>query len=485
MRAPSASLLCVAVALAGAACAATGAGNAATGVRPQGAASATRAQAAPAKAARGERRCDYHVAVESTEPLELTVDARCEGGGVTGFVPTEPSLRAFVRGGPKEGPFPARRSAPDVAELHYAFDLEGLAVVARDHDIAERYGHSLVAPASSFLLAPDPPEDGTPLRVHFDSPNVESGLKRAADGAYLVDSHELKVATYTTFGARETRDIAVGDAALRLAVLDGKLDLATDVLERWVADAARGVASFFQRPPEPRTLVVLVPVPNRHGIPFGKMLPESGPGLIVFVGEHTAADELHADWVLVHELFHAGTPSYLGEGKWYDEGLATYFEPLIRTRLGWRTEADLWAEFMRDMPRGLDAMTRRGLANPVGYPDIYWGGGLFCLLADLEMRRTTSGVKGLEDGVRAVLAAGGFSSEVWTLAHATEVTDAALGARLLARLQTEHLEHGAPVDLDAVFQELGVSIGRNGGIALDSHAPAATLRHALVYGTPK
>jgi hypothetical protein len=482
MRALPGSLACVAVLVAGASCGPTGTGNGAA--HPPGAASARPARAAQAKAAQRERRCEFHVRVTSPEPLELRVDASCEGG-VTGFVPTEPSLRVFVRGAPEKGPIPARKTGPDTAELSYAFDLEGLARVAGDQDIAERYGRSLVAPASSFLLVPDPPEDGTPLRVVFDSPNIESGLARAADGAYLVDSHELKVATYTTFGARETRDIAVGDAALRLAVLDGKLDLGVDVLERWVADAARGVASFYQRPPEPRTLVVLVPVPDKHGVPFGKMLPESGPGLIVFIGEHTAAAELHADWVLVHELFHAGTPSYLGEGKWYDEGLATYFEPLIRTRLGWRTEADLWAEFLRDMPRGLDAMTRRGLANPIGYSDIYWGGGLLCLLADLEMRRTTAGAKGLEDGVRAVLAAGGYSSEVWTLARATEVTDAALGTPLLARLQSEHLEHGSPVDLDAVFRELGVSIGKNGGIALDSHPPVAALRHALVYGVAK
>jgi hypothetical protein len=480
MRALRGSLACVLLLGASAACGPGGTSNGAA--HPRSAASAAAPQAAPAKAAR-ERRCEYHVAVTSPAPLELRVDVRCDGGNVTGFVPTEPSLRAFVRGAPGNGPIPAQKTAPDTAELHYSFDLEGLAQVARDHDIAERYGHSLVAPASSFLLAPEPPEDGTPLRVHFDSPDVESGLKRAADGAYLLDSHELKVATYTTFGARETRDITLGDATVRLAVLDGKLDLATGVLERWVLEAARGVAAFYRRPPEPRTLVVLVPVPDRHGVPFGKMLPESGPGVIVFVGEHTAADELHADWVLVHELFHAGTPSYLGEGKWYDEGLATYFEPLIRTRLGWRTEADLWAEFLRDMPRGLDALTRRGLANPVGYSDIYWGGGLLCLLADLELRRTTSGAKGLEDGVRAVLAAGGYSSEVWTLARATEVTDAALGTPLLARLQSEHLERGTPVDLDAVFRELGVSIGKNGGIALDPHPPAAALRHALVYGS--
>jgi len=422
-------------------------------------------------------------------PLRLRVEARCEGAGTTGFSVTEPSAVPFVHadgGATPAALLAARISGKDVAELSYSVDLDALAREADESDVARRFGASLLAPASSFLLTPDPPADGVPLRVRFDMPGVETGLRKSSDGdGYVLESHELKVATYATFGAREARDIAVDGATVRLVVLDGRLDLSLDVLERWVGDAARGVARFFGRPPESRTLVVLGPLPDRHGIPFGKMLPESGPGLIVLVGEHTAPAELHADWVLVHELFHAGTPSFVGEGKWYDEGLATYFEPLIRVRLGWRSEADLWAEFLRDMPRGLDAMTRRGLARPVGYSDVYWGGGMLCLLADLAARRSSAGARGLEDGVRAVLASGGVASEVWTLAHATEVTDAALGEPILAKLQALHLTGGGPVDLDAVFSELGVTVGQNGGIALEARGRKAALRHALVYGGAK
>jgi len=442
--------------------------------------------AARAKSARPDAGCTYRVAIVHSTPLELRVDARCEGAGTTGFSVAEPAALRFTRGDVGASPralIAAKITNDGAAELSYTVDLAGLAREADEIDVARAFGGSVLAPASSFLLTPEPAVDGVPLRVRFDSPGIETGLRKSPDGdGYLLESHELKVATYTTFGGREARDLAVGEAKVRLVVLDGALDLPTDVLARWVGDAAGGVARFFGRPPEPRTLVVLAPVSGRHGIPFGKMLPESGPGLVVLVGEHTAPEELHADWVLVHELFHAGTPSYLGEGKWYDEGLATYFEPLIRVRLGWRSEADLWAEFLRDMPRGLDAMTRRGLAHPIGYSDVYWGGGLFCLLADLEARRSSAGAVGLEDGVRAVLAAGGVASEVWTLAHATEVTDDALGAPLLADLQQKHLERGSPVDLDGVFRELGVSIGRNGGVALDARGPVAAARHALVYG---
>jgi hypothetical protein len=55
-------------------------------------------------------------------------------------------------------------------------------------------------------------------------------------------------------------------------LLDGPLDLGFDEVARWVSEAARGVADFFGRPPARRTLVVLAPPPDAHGIPFGKML---------------------------------------------------------------------------------------------------------------------------------------------------------------------------------------------------------------------
>jgi hypothetical protein len=417
-------------------------------------------------------------------PFVVRVTARCDGDRVTGFAATEPQIVPFLKSEGTALPstvHAATHVRPGVSELTYTVDLDALARSSDELDVARRFGRSLLAPASSFLLRPDPEQDDVPISVRFESDGIETGLRRAGD-AYVILSHEVRVATYTAFGAAAVRDLSVSGATVRLAVLDGALDLSTAALASWVTDAARGVADFFLRPPAARTLVVLAPVAGRHGIPFGKMLPASGPGVVVLVGEHTAPRELKDDWVLVHELFHAGTPSFVGEGKWYDEGLATYFEPLIRARLGWRSEADVWREFVRDMPRGLDAMTRRGLEHPERYPDVYWGGGLFCLLADVETRRASAGARGLEDGLRAVLEAGGAASEVWSLAHTTEVTDRALGVPVLAPLEAAHANQGSPVDLDGLFRQLGVSLGPRDKIVFDNHAPFAAIRHALVYG---
>jgi hypothetical protein len=420
----------------------------------------------------------------------VRVTARCDGGGVTGFAVTERELAPFVStsdgpsGPPRTGSpasIPAVVTAPGVVELAYTVDLDALASHADVVDTARRFGSSLLAPASSFLLRPEPEADEVPIVVHFESAGVESALRRSGD-AFVIESQELRVATYTTFGARATRDLSLGDATVRLVVLDGALELSLESLATWVTDAARGVADFYGRPPSARTVVVLAPLPGLHGVAFGKMLPANAPGVIVLLGEHTSQKELHADWVLVHELFHVGTPSFLGEGKWYDEGLATYFEPLIRARLGWRAEADVWQEFVREMPRGLDAMTHRGLEHPDRYSDMYWGGAIFCLLADGRMRRDSGGGRGLEDGLRAVFEAGGVASEVWTLERTTEVTDRALGAPVLAELQAKFRDQGAPLDLAAVFRRFGVSLGPKGDVRFDKNAVQAALRRSLVYG---
>jgi predicted metalloprotease with PDZ domain len=134
------------------------------------------------------------------------------------------------------------------------------------------------------------------------------------------------------------------------------------------------------------------------------------------------------------------------------------------------------------MPRGLEALTLRGLEHPDRYPDMYWGGALFCLLADARVRRESGGARGLEDGVRAVFEAGGVSSEVWTLARATEVADRALGAPVLAELQAKYRDQGAPLDLNAFFRELGVTSGQKRDVRVDRDATHAALRKALVYG---
>jgi hypothetical protein len=438
-------------------------------------------------AERTRARCAYEVRVPADSPWIVDVSARCDGDAITGFRAPSAELGAFVRlrdgaGTLTNGAFVAEKPRRARAELAYSVDLDAMARSFEAIDVARRFGGSLLAPASSFLLAPDPDPDGAPVELEFSSgAPFATGLRRGASG-YAIETHELRVATYTAFGVRERRSFSAGGTRLHVARLDGALDTHFDAVAAWIEKAASAVIDFYGRSLDSEITVFVAPLPEERGIPFGKLLPESGPGIVVLLGEHTTEPELYRDWVLVHELFHVGSPSFQDEGKWFDEGLATYYEPIIRARAGFLPEHAVWKEFLTAMPRGLPAMTERGLESAQSYGDTYWGGALFCLLADVEVRRLSAGKLGLEAGVRAVLANGGIASEVWTLARSLSVADGALGAPALAKLAERHARRGSPVDLPGLFRDLGVSLAPDGSVRFDDTAPLAFVRRSLISG---
>lgn len=436
--------------------------------------------------------CDYDATLVSASPAVMDVVVRCEADGLRGFSVTERPARAHVSevrtldGKPlaaSDATFELHGARPSI---RYRIDLEGVARDAEDFDVALRVNRSLVATASTFLLSPDPAVPGAPLRVRVHVPpgtRFATGLRNIDEGLWEIEAHELRVGTYAVFGdfSLDSIDLVGRNstlASVSVVTLGGPLALPHATVHDWVLDSAREVGKFWNGFPVPRTLLVLVPVRDRSGVVFGKVLPESAPGVIVVLGEHTTRRELYDDWVLIHELFHLGFPSFEGEGKWLDEGLATYYEPIIRARAGWKSERDVWTEFARDMPQGLAAIEHQGLEHTHDR-GVYWGGAIACLLADMKARKISGGKRGLETGLRALLAAGGHASEVWDLDRAIDVIDRELGAPVLEDIARRYSATGRPIEFERLLRELGVR-QKAGGIVLDDHAPSATLRRAIV-----
>jgi predicted metalloprotease with PDZ domain len=212
---------------------------------------------------------------------------------------------------------------------------------------------------------------------------------------------------------------------------------------------------------------------------FGRVLSLSGGSCALYVGDELPATRLHEDWVLVHELFHFGVPSFVEGGHWLEEGLATYYEPILRARAGWMTERDLWAHFADQM--------RRGVPKPGEPPSIeergdidstYWGGALFALLADVALRDQGSS---LDDVLRAVRARGGDATHTWRMADVLRVGDEASKTRVLENLYGSFALRGEWPDLSMLLASLGVVAGP-GGVQLDDAAPRASVRRAIATG---
>ena len=133
---------------------------------------------------------------------------------------------------------------------------------------------------------------------------------------------------------------------------------------------------------------------------------------------------------------------------------------------------------MRDMPQGLPAAGDQGLDRTHTWARTYWGGALFCLLADVRIRQKTQCRKGLVDALRAINRAGGNVAYDWPIERALELGDKATGGKILMTLYGEMGQKPMEVDLPDLWRQLGVE--RQGGqITFRADAPLARVRSAI------
>src|SRR5438876_755617 len=82
-----------------------------------------------------------------------------------------------------------------------------------------------------------------------------------------------------------------------------------------------------------------------------------------------------------------------------------------------------WRDLVEGVRQGLPQQGVRGLGRSSAWGRTYWGGALFCLRADVQIRQRTHDQKGLEHALRAVLVAGGTLDQDWPIARVIEIGD--------------------------------------------------------------
>src|SRR5260370_41870784 len=177
-------------------------------------------------------------------------------------------------------------------------------------------------------------------------------------------------------------------------------------------------------------------------------------------------------------MTHLACPSMPEPQHWIEEGLATSVEPVARPQTGQLAVAEMWRELMRDMPKGEPLDGDEGLDHTPTWGRTYWGGAMFCLLADVKIRERTQNRKGLEDALRAILSHGGTIAEDWEIKKALAVGDKATGTNVLRDLYQQMGDKPAPVDLTQLWNKLGLSL--NGGhVVFNDQAADAAIRLAI------
>jgi hypothetical protein len=254
----------------------------------------------------------------------------------------------------------------------------------------------------------------------------------------------------------------------------------TDVM-KWVQFAAESVATYYTRFPVPHLTLRVVSFDGtgvRHGMTWGR----EGGLIVIHAGNKTTPAEFAEDWMLTHEMIHLAFPSMADKHHWIEEGISVYVEPIARIRAGHWTALQMWSDLVRDMPKGEPQAGDQGLDHTHSWGRTYWGGALFCFVADIEIRKQTKDKKGLEDALRGILEAGGDINQDWDLEKALKTGDHVVGLDVLEKLYAEWKDKPVQVDLAAMWQHLGVEA--NGGtVVLKDDAPMSFVRRAIETGT--
>jgi len=251
-------------------------------------------------------------------------------------------------------------------------------------------------------------------------------------------------------------------------------------IQTWITKAATAVTNYYRRYPV-SAVNITVNLRNRLGVNDGHASGWNGARIEIAVGRNNTTALFDDDWIITHEMVHLALPSVAEKHHWIEEGLATYIEPVARARVGQLSPQKIWGDMVEGMPNGLPEGGDRGLDCTPTWGRTYWGGAMFCLFADVEIRRRTHNQKGLEDAMRAILEKNGNIQTEAELTDLLATGDQATGVPVLTELYNEWSAKPVTPDLSELWKQLGV-ISTGQTVRFDDDAPLAAVRRAITTG---
>ncbi len=374
---------------------------------------------------------------------------------------------------------------PDDGCIDYRVDVAGIAILGQ-LTLGSWIGKDLI-------LAPDvwlwrPADIDADIELRFDLPKgiaVSAPWRPLPDGGYDVGHTPAHWPASVAFGRFEERQIEVPGAVLRLAVLDA-VPTNVDAMQTWVADAARAVAGLYGRFPVDATQVLVIPQgASDEPVPYAHVQRGGAGAIRFFIDQQRPLREFLADWTATHEFTHLTLPLARRGGAWLAEGIASYYQEVLRARNGRLSALEAWQRLHEGFERGRRASGNATLLEASAniyrdeaYMRVYWSGAAIALQADLQLRKQSDDKQSLDSALEKLGRCCQPWDRAWSalelLARLDELTD----TTVFTELYSEHVNSSEFPDLTAAYAELGLDV-RAGEVEL-RFAPYADLREAIM-----
>lgn len=378
----------------------------------------------------------------------------------------------------------------DCAEI--VVDLQEAALALQDWRQARRVDKDFVSDPSLWRWRPERIPRDSRARISFDLPPgvyISHPWTRARDGSYVLPWHAFDWPSIMAIGPTKPFEVRVPGGVLHTILLGQAPLREREIAKSWVSQSALAVSSLYGRFPQRDTQVLMLPVgPAGGSIVFGMVMRGGGMGVHLLVGQPLDAEALRTDWITVHELSHLFLPFTIRREIWFSEGVATYYQNVLRSRAKMMSPEEAWKKLQTGFLLGNNGYRGRSLVEATevmdregNYLRVYWGGTAMVFAADIELRRRSKNTQSLDTALKALgdccLAPPRYYSVEELLAKLDSLTEGTTFSRLYNELAFEPV---FPL-FEETWKWLGIDFSDN-QVVFDQDAPGATIRESIMRG---
>ncbi len=282
-----------------------------------------------------------------------------------------------------------------------------------------------------------------------------------------------------------------GDSLLEVQVSPQFDARQREELRHWIEVLSESLLQVFGRWPRKQWQITVVPISasSSDPIPWAKVVRGEVDRVEFFTIPNPERESLSASWTGYHELAHLLIP-YRGSGDiWFSEGLASYYQNLLRARSGQINEQQLWQKLHNGFERGRRDRSAEGMPLSAAsdsmratgaYMRVHWSGAWYFLSADTRLRLQSEGRMDLDQALEKLNRC--CADLRLSVAQMAQRLDELNGVALFEPLYRELASSTEVPDHRALFRSLGVTI--NGDrVTLQHEGPEARLR--AEFSAPK
>ncbi len=292
------------------------------------------------------------------------------------------------------------------------------------------------------------------------------------------------------FGQLTQNLIDAGGALIRLSIVGGTKPETATALQGWVSTSVAAVVTLYGRFPVTDLQALVFPLgPSSDLVPWGEVTRGGGDAVHLYVDRTRTRAELTDDWVLSHELSHLLHPYMKASDAWLSEGIASYFQNVLRARAGLIAPVVAWQKLDAGFRRGIAqfsgtrtlARDTRAMMHQRHYMRVYWSGAAIALIADVDLRRRSGGSVSLDTVFEQLSRCCLPSRRRWGARELMAKMDEIAGYRTFVPLYERYAMRPLFPDLEESYRHLGLEVNARALKFSDDVAPRS-LRADIMRG---